>query len=209
MKITLRINNDILVPEVPALDDEKKHFLKAKTKYDTLSYAEMDSNFINIMEYLIDVFNKLKDLNSRTSSDNVKQSELNEVKTIIEESKQTLETFKEEYRNYKDSNSNKFQEIDNNLNRKIENIKTINNNNIIGLGNINLNITRDQFLGHQTNIGFLEVGSYAILKLKDNISVGGSYPGSLLYFDDDSTTQGTWRNMGKISNNIGLFIRIV
>lgn len=209
--LTLRVNNANLTPIVKRLYETSKN-IRAFTKYDTLSYSEMDFNFEAIMYYLVDVKSAIDELRNVTGIGTdkiVKESELNVVSEKVQNLINSFNSFENNLLLYKNSLVEKFNEINTELNKKLENVKHVNSVDITGTGNATINISERQFKEHMTNIGFLEVGSYAILESHGNISTNQSYKGSDLYFDGVNTTQGTWRCMGLLENNKGLFLRII
>lgn len=206
MQITLRINNDALVPVVPPLDELQKNRLIAKTKGDTLTYSEMDANFIHIMEYLVDVYNKLKVIKApETTINPLTQDDLTPLETKINQNKDKISNLTDTV--IPDIKS----KIDQNLNK----LKTINNVSLIsanGETNLTIDITDEQFKNHQIQSQFGSIGSIGLFKIKTQKLPGSSYSGSELYYptqgNPESTINGTWRCLGAI-DNVGLFMRII
>ena len=206
MQITLRINNDALVPVVPPLDELQKNRLIAKTKGDTLTYSEMDANFIHIMEYLVDVYNKLKVIKApETTINPLTQDDLTPLETKINQNKDKISNLTDTV--IPDIKS----KIDQNLNK----LKTINNVSLIsanGETNLTIDITDEQFKKHQIQSQFGSIGSIGLFKIKTQKLPGSSYSGSELYYptqgNPESTINGTWRCLGAI-DNVGLFMRII
>ena len=206
MQITLRINNDALVPVVPPLDELQKNRLIAKTKGDTLTYSEMDANFIHIMEYLVDVYNKLKIIKvPETTVNPLTQDYLTPLETKINQNKDKISNLTDVV--IPDIKS----KIDQNLNK----LKTINNVSLIsanGETNLTIDITDEQFKNHQIQSQFGSIGSIGLFKIKTQKLPGSSYSGSELYYptqgNPESTINGTWRCLGAI-DNVGLFMRII
>ena len=206
MQITLRINNDALVPVVPPLDELQKNRLIAKTKGDTLTYSEMDANFIHIMEYLVDVYNKLKIIKApETTVNPLTQDDLTPLETKINQNKDKISNLTDVV----------IPDIKSKIDQKLNKLKTINNVSLIsanGETNLTIDITDEQFKNHQIQSQFGSIGSIGLFKIKTQKLPGSSYSGSELYYptqgNPESTINGTWRCLGAI-DNVGLFMRII
>lgn len=210
MQITLRINNDSLVPVVPPLDENNKNRLIAKTKGDTLTYSEMDANFIYIMEYLVDVYNKVKSIKTQDSNVNpLTRDDLTPLETKINQNKDNITNIVNNL--IPDIKSKIEQKVD----QKFNKLKTINNQKLISednTTNITIDITDEQFKNHLIQSQFGSIGSIGLFKIKSQKLPGSSYSGSELYYptqgNPESTINGTWRCLGAI-DNVGLFMRII
>lgn len=206
MQITLRINNDALVPVVPPLDVNNKNRLIAKTKGDTLTYSEMDANFIHIMEYLVDVYNKLKVIKTPDENvHNLTRDDLTPLETKINQNKDNISNI----------TNTLIPDIKLKVDQKFNKLKTINNQKLISednTTNITIDITEEQFKKHLIQFQFGSVGSICLFKIKSQKLPGSTYSGSDLYYptqgNPESTINGTWRCLGAI-DNVGLFMRII
>ena len=209
MNVRLRIINNQQIPELPSFTESKDDNLTTDVKLDVLTHQEVDRNFANIITWLKTISDKIIE-----QSEVLKRLDLENMEKLLEASEQiqtisddikSLETkynqVNTDLTNYKVSN-------DSALSRKLDSVKTINGTDITGSGNADINITRNQFTSHLTNIGINEVGSIAVLDSINTLIFNNLYAGSGLSTDTYAYMQGTWKCIGKLSDNKGLFIRV-
>ena len=209
MNVRLRIINNQQIPELPSFTESKDDNLTTDVKLDVLTHQQVDRNFANIITWLKTVSDKIIEhagVLKRLDPENMEKllEAAEQIQTISDDIK-SLETkynqVNTDLTNYKVSN-------DSALSRKLDSVKTINGTDITGSGNADINITRNQFTSHLTNIGINEVGSIAVLDSINTLIFNNLYAGSGLSTDTYAYMQGTWKCIGKLSDNKGLFIRV-
>ena len=209
MNVRLRIINNQQIPELPSFTESKDDNLTTDVKLDVLTHQEVDRNFANIITWLKTVSDKIiehSEVLKRLDPENMEKllEAAEQIQTISDDIK-SLETkynqINTDLTNYKVSN-------DSALSRKLDSGKTISGTDITGSGNADINITRNQFTSHLTNIGINEVGSIAVLDSRNTLIFNNLYAGSGLSTDTYAYMQGTWKCIGKLSDNKGLFIRV-
>ena len=209
MNVRLRIINNQQIPELPSFTESKDDNLTTDVKLDVLTHQEVDRNFANIITWLKTISDKIieqSEVLKRLDPENMeKLLEASEQIQTISDDIKSLETkynqVNTDLTNYKVSN-------DSALSRKLDSVKTINGTDITGSGNADINITRNQFTSHLTNIGINEVGSIAVLDSRNTLIFNNLYAGSGLSADTYAYMQGTWKCIGKLSDIKGLFIRV-
>lgn len=209
MNVRLRIINNQQVPELPSFTESKDDNLTTDVKLDALTHQEVDRNFANIITWLKTVSDKiiensaaLKEVDPENMEKLLKAAE--QIQTISDGIKGLETKFNQvnnDLMNYKATN-------DLAVAKKLDSVKTINGVDIKGSGSANINITRSQFTSHLTNIGINEVGSIAVLDSRNTLIFNNLYAGSGLSTDTYAYMQGTWKCIGKLSDNKGLFIRV-
>ena len=209
MNVRLRIINNQKIPELPSLTKNSSDNLTTDVKLDVLTHQEVDRNFANIITWLKTSADKLlehQDLLGNLSPESLEK--LAQASLQIIELTENLQIQKEKLDSLENA-FNKFKESTNTaLERKIENIKTINGVDIKGIGNAEINISRYQFTNHFNDISLTESGSIGIFECKINLIENQLYAGSNLSNSIFAYMQGTWKCLGIISGKRGLFKRI-
>ncbi len=206
MNIKLRIINNQNIPVLPSLTGLVGDKLTTSVKGNILSHQEVDNNFSNIILYLKTIVDVL--MRNSNKLDQISIADIDNLRNLSDTLAETLNnvnTNKDDIKVIKDNISNIRLELD----RKVENIKIINGHDIRGEGSITLNINQSQFLDHLTNIGFGEVGCICLLKSSKYLQINNIYSASSLHEENINNLQGSWRCLGKISDNHGLFQRLV
>ena len=206
MKLTLREQESAHLPTLKPLDRDGKHSVEITTKFDTLTYAEADNNVVSFLVYLNDVQKAIDNIQEGIGSLGV-VSELD-----IYETKQKLIEFNEKLEEFKDLlevANNTFnditetiRDIDRNVPRQF---KTLNGQSILGAGNINTGNIVEQLTART----FGMIGTQSVFEVSVPLIINKTYTGTDLFYDEDKNPVGTWRCMGKIINDIGLFLRIL
>ena len=220
MKITLRTLDSS--NNVPALKESRN--LELKTKFNTLTYLELDTNFINLVQYIKDIQSVISDLKALSSS-----TELSDLLGTIKDRVDLLEQNLTKIDLTKDLNKPVSTETAEKLNEKLNTadfliksinnvslkgtgnieLKTINNNNIVGSGNIEIKPTKEQFIESIVTGVAGDVGYYGIFETSDTTNFNDIIQGSKLRTSTGSSMIGTWRQCGNLENNKALFLRIL
>lgn len=209
MNINLRIIKNKQIDDVPSLTNDLNDGLHILTKNETLTMQEVDTNFISIVKYLRIIAKLLREHSNILES--LTPERIQDFSNVLD--RVEMLTFSNEnlkqHQIEQDNNFNTYKnDIQNKLNRKIENIKTLNGVNITGVGNTQINISRNQFTEHLNDIAISEIGSIIICNSRVAIIFNNTYAGSNLWNESYETFQGTWKCIGKISDKVGMFKRI-
>lgn len=209
MNINLRIIKNKQIDDVPSLTNDLNDNLHISTKNETLTMQEVDTNFISIVKYLKIIAKLLREHSNILESLTPERiQDFSNVLDRVERLTFSSENLKQ-HQIEQDNNFNTYKnDIQNKLNRKIENIKTLNGINILGVGNTQINISRSQFTEHLNDIAISEIGSIIICNSRVAIIFNNTYAGSNLWNESYETFQGTWKCIGKISDKVGMFKRI-
>lgn len=220
MKITLRTIDSS--NNVPALKESRN--LELKTKFDTLSYSELDTNFINLVQYIKDIQTVVTELSESSSSTELTNL-LSEIKSKIQLLEQNISKIDLTKDLDKPVSTQTLEKLNEKLNttdfiiKSINNVslkgsgnielKTINNNNIIGSGNIELKPTKQQFVDIITSGNPGDIGYYGVFETSETTNFNDIIQGSKLRTSTGATMSGTWKQCGNFENNKALFLRIV
>jgi len=207
------VNNQDDLQDLPAINEKDENHFKVthSVKDDILSHQEVDRNFVIILMYLKTIADTL--ISNNKLLDVLDRDELQKVADALSNVELILNQLGDLENRYKSLTSNlEAYKIatDAELNKKLEAVKIVNGYDISGEGSVTIDISRSQWLAHQTAIKPSTLGSWAILKCKQSVKWDELYYGSQLTdFNDTAVLSGTWRCYGALSENMGLFLRVV
>ena len=204
MKITLRTIDS--VNNVPALKESRN--LELKTKFDTLSYSELDTNFINLVQYIKDIQTVVAELSALSSSKELTNL-LSEIKSKIQLLEQNISKIDLTKDLDKSVSTQTLEKLNEKLNTADFLIKSINNISLKGSGNIELKPTKQQFVDLIVSGNPGDVGYYGLFETSETTNFNDIIQGSKLRTSTGATMSGTWKQCGNLENNKALFLRIV
>lgn len=212
-EFTFRVLNNESVPELPGLNDSDEPITNV-VKGKVLTHQEVDNDFQIILKYLEKLAQNV--INLRSIFGDIDGDQLQELVDRLKRmgnldndlsaQKIKLDGLESEFNRFKNDTLAA-------LAKKIEDVKTINGTTITGKGNALINISRNQFTNHLTDIDTFEVGSILELKPKIPFKVGTKIDAEFLELpendiQDEGTIQGTWRCLASLSSETGLFMRL-